>query len=255
MSESNDRLYQSDTVPRDFAFNEHVVEVFDDMLNRSIPCYHQVIKATADLLDRYLEPGDRVCDLGCSTGTPLLEISRLLAKKKLNLVGIDNSPAMLEKARLKAELYSKGTEISFEQQDITALNGPESGAFILNYTLQFIRPILRKALVKKLFDNLKPGGLLIMSEKTINHDQKLNRVFIDMYHRFKRERGYSELEIARKREALENILIPFSTEENSEMLIDAGFETVSPFFQWFNFTSVIAIKQVHQRDKQPSSLP
>ena len=237
-----DRLYRVDSVPEDFDFNERVVEVFDDMLDRSIPFYREVIKATANLLAHHLKEGDSVCDLGCATGTPLLEFSRLLHRNKFNFIGIDSSPAMLEKARLKTELYSQKDSITFHLEDITLLDRPETGAFILNYTLQFIRPMQRQALLDRLFDNLKPGGILILSEKTICDDKRLNRTFIDIYHRFKREKGYSELEIARKREALENILIPFSIDENKTLLKNCGFETVTPFFQWFNFTSLAAFK-------------
>ena len=242
MSSDTDRLYRADSVPEDFDFNERVVEVFDDMLDRSIPFYHEVINATAKLLSCYLKPGDTICDLGCATGTPLLEFARLLKKENFQFIGIDSSPAMIEKAKLKTELYSQEESISYFQEDITKLDRPETGAFILNYTLQFIRPLQRQALVNRLYENLRPGGLLILSEKTICSDKRLNRSFIDIYHRFKRERGYSELEISRKREALENILVPFTIAENRRLLRNSGFETVTPFFQWFNFSSFVAIK-------------
>jgi tRNA (cmo5U34)-methyltransferase len=237
-----DRLYRTDTVPEDFAFSDRVVEVFDDMLDRSVPFYQEVIKATAHLLRRHLQPGDSVCDLGCSTGTSLLQMARLLEGHDLRLVGIDSSPAMLEKARLKAEMYGRQHTIDFCLEDITRIQRPGTAAFVVNYTLQFIRPLLRPALIESLFANLRPGGLLIVSEKTILPDGRLNRSFIDIYHDLKRERGYSELEIARKREALENILIPFSIEENIALLGKAGFQPVTPFFQWFNFSSFVACK-------------
>jgi len=171
-----------------------------------------------------------------------LAFARLLRNENFHFIGIDSSPAMLDKARLKTELYSQEESISYFQEDITQLARPETGAFILNYTLQFIRPLQRQALVNRLYENLRPGGLLILSEKTICSDKRLNRSFIDIYHRFKRERGYSELEISRKREALENILVPFTIEENRKLLSVTGFETVTPFFQWFNFSSFVAIK-------------
>lgn len=237
-----DTLFQVGAVEEDFVFNDRVVEVFDDMLERSIPFYDQVISATAKLLDRFLTAEDRIIDLGCSTGTALIQLSRLLQEKRFHYIGIDNSSAMLDKARLKAELYSKKDSFSFREEDITEIDAPETGAFILNYTLQFIRPIQRRQLVEKLFKNLQPGGVLIMSEKTITHHTRLNREFIDIYHTFKKEQGYSELEIAKKREALENVLIPFSINENISMLEDAGFISVQPFFQWFNFASFIGIK-------------
>jgi len=243
MTRPRDRLYQTDTVPEDFDFNERVVEVFDDMLDRSIPFYQQVITETAGLLGAHLEPGDTVCDLGCATGTTLLYLARALADMDLRFIGIDSSPAMLEKARLKAEFYAEHRQIEFRRQDIAAdLAVPGTGAFILNYTLQFIRPVQRPVLIALLFANLRPGGLVILSEKTMLEDKRLNRTFIDRYHGFKRQQGYSDTEIARKREALENILIPFSVEENKEMLSKAGFEPVTAFFQWFNFSSLVAIK-------------
>lgn len=237
-----DNLFEVDTVQEDFVFNERVVEVFDDMLDRSIPFYKEVIGSAARLLDIYLNTDDTVYDLGCSTGTTLLEFSRLLQDKGLRFVGIDSSNAMLEKARLKAELYKKQDSLRFLEEDITSMQHTEAGAFILNYTLQFIRPLKREAFLKSLYNSLRPGGILLLSEKIISHDQRLNREYIDIYHQFKKSKGYSELEISRKREALENVLIPFSIEENRSMLKQVGFTTVETYFQWFNFASFVAVK-------------
>jgi tRNA (cmo5U34)-methyltransferase len=239
---SRDNLFTIDTVQEDFVFNERVVEVFDDMLSRSVPFYAEVIASSARLLDVFLHADDTVYDLGCSTGTTLLEFCRLLQDKGLKFVGIDSSEAMLEKARLKAELYSKQDSISFIEEDITSMHHPEAGAFILNYTLQFIRPLRREAFLRNLYQSLRPGGILLLSEKIISHDRRLNREFIDIYHQFKKTKGYSELEIARKREALENVLIPFSIDENRSMLKTIGFSTVETYFQWFNFASFVAVK-------------
>ncbi len=239
-----DTLFAINQVEEDFIFSERVVEVFDDMLDRSVPFYHEVITGVAQLLGTFVHPDDTIIDLGCATGSTLLQLARLLPDKGLRFIGIDNSPAMLHKARIKIESFSKQNEISFMTQDITKLELHQApvGAFLLNYTLQFIRPLRRPAFIHKLFESLRPGGILILSEKKISHDPLLNRKFIDIYHQFKRERGYSELEIAKKREALENVLIPFSVEENRELLMNAGFSSVEPFFQWFNFISFIAIK-------------
>lgn len=212
------------------------------MLDRSIPFYQEAIAAIARLLEMHMVPGDTVCDLGCATGTSLLKLSEMLKGKELCLEGIDNSEPMLEKARLKAEFYTGQKDILFSLEDINRIERSGTGTFILNYTMQFIRPLRRPDLVKRLYDNLRPGGLLILSEKTIQSDKQLNRNFIDIYHRFKRDRGYSDLEIARKREALENILIPFSLEENRAMLGDAGFSPVTSFFQWFNFSCLVGVK-------------
>jgi len=243
MSDSRrDTIFSVPAISEDFVFNERVVEVFDDMLDRSIPFYHEVISASAQLLARFLVDGDSVCDLGCANGTSLLEFARLLTDRQLSYIGIDNSPAMLDKARLKAELYKKDAVMHFEEGDITAFQRPNVGAVILNYTLQFIRPIQREDFLRKVFASLRPGGILLLSEKVISHDTRLNREFINIYYEFKKSRGYSELEIAKKREALENVLIPFSINENRELLMKCGFTSVESYFQWFNFTSFIAVK-------------
>jgi len=237
-----DTLFTKESRAEDFEFNDRVVEVFDDMLDRSIPFYKEVIVSTARLLAARLDQDDTIVDLGCATGSTLLELARLLPDQGLRFIGIDNSSPMLDKARLKAELYSKQDSIRFELADITAMRHRGVGAFICNYTLQFIRPIRRDRFIRSLYDGLRPGGVVILSEKIILHDRRLNREYIDIYYQFKKSRGYSELEIAKKREALENVLIPFSLEENTALLRQAGFTTVAPFLQWFNFASLIAVK-------------
>lgn len=239
---TRDTLFTRGAITEDFRFSAEVAEVFDDMLNRSVPNYHQVIDMTAQLLERHLAKGDQVYDLGCSTGTTLVELARRLAPLGLHFTGVDNSAAMIRKAALKAALYSKKEQIDFLEKDITDLRLEDAGAIILNYTLQFVRPLQRAEFLSKVYGFLKPGGLLIMSEKIISHDAVLNRSFIDLYHAFKRAQGYSELEISQKREALEHVLIPFSIAENRKLLSAAGFSSAETFFQWFNFISFIAIK-------------
>ena len=244
---NSDRLYSSGKVTEDFSFNEKVAEVFDDMLDRSVPHYRTVINIIASMIRRLAQPESVIYDLGCSTGSTLLELSRLLPDMNLRFVGLDNAPAMLAKARRKAEMFGKSGVIEFQQQDIT---GPElpaalEGANIIlcNYTLQFIRPMLRKKFIDQLAASLPDGGLLFLSEKIISSHSLLNRTCIDIYHDFKREQGYSELEIAAKREALENVLIPFTPEENIRLLKESGFQEAEMFFRWINFASFVALKK------------
>lgn len=240
---NKDRLFTSGAVQEDFTFNDKVAEVFDDMLNRSVPCYSAVIEGITGLLRHKPMHGRAIYDLGCSTGTTLLELARRLPDLDCRFVGIDNAPAMIKKARQKAEMFSKSSIIRFIEDDIATAELEGAGVILCNYTLQFIRPMTRLQFVRRLYDILPPGGICIVSEKIISHDKILNREFIAMHHHFKRRQGYSELEIAAKREALENVLVPFSIEENIDLLRQAGFPSVETFFQWFNFASFVALKQ------------
>ena len=237
-----DTLFNVKHVQEDFSFNDQVAEVFDDMLCRSVPFYGAVVDGTIGLLERFCAPGAKVYDLGCSTGNLLLEIARRLPDLNLHLTGVDNASAMLNKARKKAEMFSKSELVCFQEQDITNFDCSDADVIICNYTLQFIRPMVRADFLFRLQKFLRPGGLLIVSEKVISPESRLNREFISMYHQFKRDCGYSELEISAKREALENVLIPFSISENKELLQQAGFSEVATFFQWFNFCSFVAMK-------------
>lgn len=238
-----DTLFSTDTQSQDFSFNAQVAEVFDDMLERSVPCYRQVMHMTAQLIAPFIANHDRIYDLGCSTGKPLLTLASLFSNETLEYIGIDNSQAMIDKARCKAELFTNTTQFEFILGDITRIQLKPCKVILLNYTLQFLRPLIRANLLRKIHEALLPGGIIIMGEKIISHHSKLNRVFIDLYFDFKREQGYSEIEIAKKRETLENILIPFSIAENKTMLKDAGFSQCETFFQWFNFTSFIGVKE------------
>lgn len=240
---TEDTLYASGAVGEDFTFNDRVAEVFDDMLNRSIPYYQTVIEGMAQLVSRNASKGTVLYDLGCSTGTTLLELSRRLPADRFRYVGIDNAPAMLEKARKKSAMFGKSGLIEFREADITTCALPSAAAILCNYTMQFLRPMARLDFVQRIYDVLPENGLFFLSEKTISHAKRLNRDFIDIYHSFKRHQGYSELEIAAKREALENVLIPFSLEENISLLRETGFAEIEPYFKWFNFTSIIALKR------------
>jgi tRNA (cmo5U34)-methyltransferase len=245
-----DTLFNTDSPSQDFSFNEQVAEVFDDMLERSIPCYHQVMKMTAQLIAPFVTSHDRIYDLGCSTGKPLLTLASHFGNETLEYVGIDNSQAMINKAKRKAELFTNTSQIDFLLGDITRIELAPCKVILLNYTLQFLRPLERADFLRKIHGALLPGGIIIMGEKIISHHSKINRVFIDLYFDFKREQGYSEIEIAKKRETLENILIPFSIAENKNMLKNAGFSQCETFFQWFNFISFIGLKE--ERTEQSS---
>jgi len=227
-------------IKKQFEFDENVASVFDDMLDRSVPFYKDALELTSYFALQYTKENSVVYDLGCSTASTLIDIFKK-SNTKLKLIGIDNSSAMLKRAKQKANAYN--IDINLIDDDIFNVDFKASSVVISNYTLQFIRPLQREKLIKKIYDSLEVGGVFIFSEKTICEDKVLNKQFIDKYYEFKKTQGYSEFEIAQKREALENVLIPYTYEENKNMILDAGFSHFDCIFKWINFATFIAIKK------------
>ncbi len=234
----NDKVFTK-PIKKQFEFDEEVAAVFDDMLERSVPFYKESQKITEFFTLRNLDQKGIVYDLGCSTAATLLGIHRNL-HVKATLIGLDNSEAMLQRAKRKCEAY--GANIEIYNADILKYDYKEADVFISNYTLQFIRPLVREELVKKIAVALKKEGIFIFSEKIISHHSKLNKELIECYYDFKKEQGYSEYEIMQKREALENVLVPYSEEENIKMALNAGFSHCEVLLRWANFATFIAIK-------------
>lgn len=227
----------------DFAFDEEVAAVFGDMLERSIPFYFELQNMIVDLTEEFAAKGAAVYDLGCSTGTTLALLARRLHDKESCLCGIENSLPMLKKAEENLNALNI-KNYRFEQQDLNnGVKMENAAVVILNLVLQFVRPLNRDKLIRDVFEGLRDGGCLILVEKVTATNPRLNRKFIDSYHEFKRRNLYTDMEIARKREALESILIPYRLEENIELLRRNGFETVEIFFRWFNFCGLIALKK------------
>lgn len=226
-------------ITKKFEFDEAVASVFDDMLSRSVPFYDEVRKLVISLILSEQKEGMKVLDLGSSTAKFLLDLHSKM-DVNMQLKGLDNSQAMLDRAEQKCQAF--GANIELEFADMLTYEYKQEDVIVANYTLQFIRPMQRVELIKKLYDGLNDDGVFIFSEKVVFEDKKLDKELIDIYYDYKKEQGYSEYEIAQKREALENVLIPFTIEENIQMCKDAGFRSVDTIFQWSNFVTFVSKK-------------
>ena len=233
-----DNIFSS-PLQKQFEFDDSVALVFDDMLERSVPFYKESLSLTISFIEKFVKNNDTVLDLGCSTANTLIALAKN-SNKTLNLIGIDSSSAMISQAKKKSIAY--GVNINLIKQDFLNFSFPKTKAVIANYTLQFVRPREREKLVKIIFQSLKDGGIFIFSEKLITNHKKLDKIIIEKYFDYKKSRGYSDFEIASKREALENVLVPYSEDENKKMILDNGFEVVETIFRWNNFATFIALK-------------
>ena len=224
-----------------FCFDKGVADCFDDMVFRSVPYYAQIHRILLDILPYQIRAGDCIYDLGCSTGTTLCSISQKLKNLSVRLIGLDQSPFMIAKAKEKCGHCVH--PIEFICEDLCGHSLEESGLVIMNYTLQFIPKDDRPKLLRSIYEALRPGGLFFLSEKIESKDRKVQELQRNLYYDFKRKNGYSELEISQKREALENILVPLSVETQLELLRFSGFDHVDMIFRWFNFSCFIGIKK------------
>jgi tRNA (cmo5U34)-methyltransferase len=228
----------------DFNFGHDTAIVFDDMLVRSVPFYAEQQRMIGELAADFAVSGTALYDLGCSTCTSFLNVASFLRPDvDLRFVGVDSSSEMLAIAHDKLVEAKFGHPFELRQADLHE-GVPMAGASVvlLVLTLQFVRPLFRERLVRQIREGLVDDGCLILVEKVLAEDSTFNRLFIKHYYELKRRNGYSDMEIAQKREALENILVPYRLEENKELLRTQGFRHVDVFFKWYNFCGIVAIK-------------
>lgn len=237
-----DKVFDNAEPASDFKFSAETAQVFDDMVSRSVPFYDETQRMIQEIVSDFATPNSKIYDLGCSTATTFAALDPLI-DQSVRFVGIDNAAPMLAKARAKLE--SRGVTRPYELIDVDLHDLPEitdASVVIMNLTLQFVRPLRREKLMRNIADGLNKQGCLLLVEKVTVEDSRLNRLYIDYYYEMKRRHGYSELEISGKREALENVLIPYRLSENEALLREVGFSTVEVFFRWYNFCGILAVK-------------
>jgi tRNA (cmo5U34)-methyltransferase len=245
MPGERDTLYEAEIGEvGDFVFDDRVVRVFPDMINRSGPGYSTVVAMTAMLARRYAIPGTVLYDLGCSLGAVSRAMSLAVQAPDCRIIAVDNAPGMITRLaeRLAAEPDKERIPVTAVVQDIRETPIDNASVVVLNFTLQFVEPKERAALIRRIALGMVKGGVLVLSEKIAFADDEEQSLQTAWHHDFKRSQGYSELAIARKRDALENVLIPDTADTHTQRLNDAGFEPVYRWFQGFSFVSWVAFR-------------
>lgn len=230
----------------DFRFDEQVADVFPDMIQRSVPGYQTILHTIGDLAKTYITPDSNVFDLGCSLGAASLAVARNSHHTKCKIIGVDNSTAMLERCERITSSFHLPNPIELRCESATDTLIQDASMVIMNFTLQFISPEQREALLSGIFNGLNPGGILILSEKIQHPSEQGNRLLIDLHHQFKRNNGYSELEVSQKRAALENVMLTDTFETHESRLKNVGFADVVMWFKCYNFCSLVAVKSANR---------
>ncbi len=225
-----------------FKFDQKVVDVFPDMIKRSVPGYATTISMIGDLAQRYAQSNSFCYDLGCSLGAATLAMRHHIRASNCEIIAIDNSEAMIDRCRQVMAADSSELAVNLRCQDLQDCQIEKASVVVLNFTLQFIPKQERSQLIHNIYQGLLPGGVLILSEKVQFENPAHQELMVELHHNFKRANGYSDLEIAQKRSAIENVLIPETLDVHKERLSDAGFSSADVWFQCFNFASLIAIK-------------
>lgn len=242
LDQDSDRIYQRPQANvADFAFDAAVARVFPDMIKRSVPGYAETVAMSGVIAGRYAKPGTHLYDLGCSLGAVTLAMRHGVRQPNCRIIGIDNSASMIERAQHYVALDDASVEVEMRCGDILSEPLENASVTALNFVLQFIEPTKRLELLSKIAAATCSGGALILSEK-LCFDATEQSIQTDLHHDFKRANGYSDLEIAQKRSAIENVLIPEIEAVHIERLQQAGFSTVVRWYQCFNFASFLAIK-------------
>lgn len=239
---AEDRLY---AVPKpvvsDFSFGTDTAAVFDDMLPRSVPFYDEIQRMIAEMVADFAVDGTNIYDLGCSTCATFRNLRDL--DKDVTFVGLDSSAAMLARAEEELKRVNFSRRYTLRKGDLhQGLEIENASVVIMSLTLQFVRPLYRERVMRTIYNGMNHQGCLILIEKVLAKDTLMNRLFIRYYYDLKRRNGYSDTEIAQKREALENVLIPYRLEENRQLLRSAGFRFPEVFFRWYNFCGILALK-------------
>ena len=240
---ATDRLYaQATDQIAPFAFDEKVAEVFPDMIRRSVPGYSTIIANTGVIAGQYAQENSYCYDLGCSLGAGIWAMAHCVDKTNCQFIGVDNSESMIQRCQNSLSRHHHDKAIHFFLADITEFPLQPASVIAMNFTLQFIEQKQRLLLLKRCYDALLPGGILLLSEKIQEQDSNRQQRLTQLYHDFKQANGYSQLEISQKRTALENVLIPETAQTHYQRLTEAGFQTIDMWYRCFTFSSILAYK-------------
>ncbi|MBI2603125.1 MAG: methyltransferase domain-containing protein [Deltaproteobacteria bacterium] len=211
------------------------------MAVRSIPFYQEVQSCITAWAEAYSKEESTIYDIGCSTGTTLALLCQDIPWH-LDLIGVDSSQAMLDNAEAKLAPFRIKNRVSLQCQNALDMKFQDASMIICNFTLQFIPVRERFTLLQKIFSGLKSGGLLFLSEKIRSAVPAFQETQTYIYESFKRKNGYSQNEIERKKESLDNVLVPLTLTEQYDLLERAGFSTVDIVLKWHSFVSIVALK-------------
>lgn len=234
---------RDEVMPRGaWQFDQEVTAVFDDMLQRSIPQYNAMRLVTFEVGRRFVQPGTAIVDMGCSRGQALLPFVSQFGEAN-DYIGLEISDPMIEAARQNFVYHPHGNRVTIQSADLRRdFPGVTSSVVLAVLTLQFTPIEYRQQIVRRVYESLAPGGAFILVEKVLGATAKIDDAFVELFLNIKRENGYSDSQIDRKRMSLEGVLVPVTAHWNEELLRQEGFTSVDCFWRHLNFAGWVAVK-------------
>ncbi len=240
---TKDRLYQNiHGQIKPFEFDEQVADVFPDMIQRSVPGYAHTLSMLSVIAKEYAQAKSTIYDLGCSLGAASLALRQSIHEQGCRIIAVDNSEAMVNRCKKNIQRDHSSCPVEVVHADIQDIKLTNASIAVMNFTLQFIPLLQRVALLRNIYEGLNKGGVLVLSEKILMETEPDNDLMTELHHQYKRLNGYDDMEIAGKRTALENVLIPETLAQHKSRLESAGFSHIQVYMQCLNFVSLIAIK-------------
>lgn len=243
IKDSHDNIYSKDlNWVENFKFDASVANVFQDMITRSVPGYRTTLAMIGVIASRFVTPGSRIYDLGCSLGAGTIIAANANPSIDYEVIGVDTSQPMLKRCKTAMNSQQPHAHVELLHDDIRNTTIENASVVLLNFTLQFLPVEDRKTLIEKIYSGLNEGGVLVLSEKIHFETPKKEELLYKLHHDFKLRNGYSDLEISQKRTALEDTLITETLQTHKKRIVEAGFTGAYPWFQCFNFSSLVAVK-------------
>ena len=219
-------------------FDEEVTKVFGDMLSRSIPNYDTMRELCFMVGRNFVRENGIVSDIGCSNG--LASDKFVIAFPNAKFYLSDVSEPMLDACRKKYEGNENVVVLNHDLRNGVPMKGND--LVIASLTLQFTPIEYRWNILQSIYDSLNPGGALIIVEKILGSNARIDNILVNEYYNIKRENGYSDELIQNKRKSLEGVLVPLTSDFNEHLLTMCGFKEIDCFWRCLNFCAWVAIK-------------
>lgn len=226
-----------------WVFNEEIIDIFPEMLERSIPGYSIIIYIITMLLNYFVTDDTYIYDMGCSLGEVTLSINKKIKARNCEIIAIDKSEAMINSFKKKLVGLKLNAKINIIEDNICNIPIKNASMVILNFTLQFLSLHEQKNILQSIYTGLNSGGVLILSEKFKFSNRFFNKIICNLHHDFKKNNGYSEKEILEKKSMLKKVMLIDTIENHKKKLIEIGFNHIELLFQYLNFGSLLAIKK------------